>query len=266
MSPIKVESLPIPIRLLAVAAQRFWFIWCCFSFLATGIVALCFYVLIFNLFSHKKATIYTYQVTKWWGKALLACMLVRVTKEGADNFALNDSCVLVSNHLSMCDIPVCMATAPISFSFLAKKEADRVPVVGYLARNMHVYVDRRNKQTRKETNEHMQQHLHDGHSILIYPEGTRNKTDLLLTDFYDGAFKLAIETQKPLLIATICGSQKISTPTAPFRASPAWVHTIWEQPISTVGMTLEDVPRLREIARERMSYNLECFYEQYPMD
>jgi 1-acyl-sn-glycerol-3-phosphate acyltransferase len=264
MSPFRIDNLSAPTRMMILTMQRFWFIWCSFVFLATGLGALGFYMLIFNLFEREKATQYTYIVTKWWGKILLAFMLVRVTSEGTEHLQEENSCVIVSNHLSMCDIPVCMATSPTNFSFLAKKEADRVPVVGYLARNMHVYVDRKSKQSRKETAERMQQHLYNGNSILIYPEGTRNTSEDPLNSFYDGAFKLAIETQKPLVITTICGSQKISTPKHPFRASPAWVHTIWEEPISTVGMTLEDIPRLKEITRARMIGNLEGYYAEYP--
>jgi len=264
MQNVKVESLPTPLRFVVLLAQRIWFVWCCLAFLITGVVALCFYVLIFNLFSHQRASRYTYYVTKWWGKSLLAAMLVRITSEGTENVDKADSCVLVSNHLSMIDIPICMSSAPIPFSFLAKKEVDKIPVVGYLARNMHVYVDRKSKESRKATFDGMKNHIKNGHSILIYPEGTRNRTDQLLKTFYAGAFKLAIETQKPIAVLTICGSQKISTPKEPFRASPAWVHCVWDTPISTEGLTIDDLDWLRDKVKQRMEKNLEDFYTQYP--
>jgi 1-acyl-sn-glycerol-3-phosphate acyltransferase len=109
----------------------------------------------------------------------------------------------------------------------------------------------------------MQEHLQVGHSIHIYVEGTRNKTNELLQDFYDGAFRLAIATQRPIVTLTICGSDKISTPKQPFVGSPGSVHCIWEAPISTEGMTLEDLPRLKAMARDRLLHNLEQYHAEY---
>ncbi len=260
MYSIKTESLPIPVKIMLNVAQRIWFVWSCFSFLMIGIVALCFYVLIFNLIEEQKAVRYTHFITYCWGKFLLITMLVKLTNEGEEQVKIEEkACVIVSNHLSMCDIPVCMASSPIPFSFLAKQEADKVPVVGYLVRNMHIYVDRKSKKSRKETFERMKSYLDKGRSIMIYPEGTRNKTAYPLKSFYDGAFRLAIATQSPLVVLTICGSANISTPKNPYKASPAWVHTVWEQPISTKGMTLDDLEQLKKIVRNKMLSNLEKF-------
>ncbi len=265
MSQIKVESLPVPLRMLVILAQHFWFIWCCFVFLFTGVVALACYVLIFNLLDDKRAIRYTYFVTHWWGRALMAGMLVRVTSEGKENVRTeNGPYILVSNHLSMCDIPVCMAASPVSFSFLAKKEVDRIPVVGYLARNMHVYVDRKSKQSRAETAERMKAHINNGHSIMIYPEGTRNLTDKPLKSFYDGAFKLAIETQRPIAVVTLLGTHRITSGKEPYRASPAWVHCVWDEPVETNGMTMDDLDLLKEKVQNRMLRNLEEYYAEYP--
>ena len=167
------------------------------------------------------------------GKVLLAFMMVKVEKYGLDQLRLDEGAyILVSNHLSMCDIPICMATSPIAFSFLAKKEVDRIPIVGYLCRNMHVYVDRKNKEARKETVINMQNHIAKQRSILIYPEGTRNTTQAPLKRFYDGAFKLAIETGRPILPLTIIDSQKSSNPNEPYKASPAHVKCVWSSPHS----------------------------------
>lgn len=265
MYQTRTKYLPASLRILLTIAQRFWFVWCCTAFLLIGVVALCFYLLIFNLLQKEKAIKYTHQVTHYWGKLLLACMLVKLTDEGKENIPKDlGACIIVSNHLSMCDIPICMTACPIPFSFLAKKEVDKVPVVGYLARNMHVYIDRKNKKSRQDTTERMKAHLADNSSILIYAEGTRNRTDFLLKRFYDGAFHLAIETQKPLVVMTICGSDRISTPKNPYKASPAWVHTVWDEPICTKGMTLDNLKELKDLVRNKMLYNLENFKAKYP--
>jgi 1-acyl-sn-glycerol-3-phosphate acyltransferase len=265
MQAFDTKSLPAPFRAMAILVQRLWFAWCCLATLLIGLVALVFYVFIFNFLSGTKASNAAYVVTKWWGKALLGAMLVRVTSEGLEKINPEGGAyILVSNHLSVVDIPICMSTAPVAFSFLAKQEVDKVPIVGYLARNMHVYVNRKSKESRKQTLERMQTHINSGHSIHVYAEGTRNKTNELLQDFYDGAFKLAIETQQPIVAMTICDSDKVSTPKKPFLGSPAWVHCIWDAPISTKGMTIEnDLEHLKTIVRERILQNLESYHANY---
>jgi len=262
---IDSKSLPAPIRAIVTTMQHFWFAWCCLATLLIGIVALVCYIFIFNFLRGKRASNYTYYVTKWWGKALLAAMLVRLTVEGTEKLTTNEGAyILVSNHSSIADIPICMSASPIPFSFLAKQEVDKLPIIGYLARNMHVYVDRKSKESRHQTFERMHKHIKTGHSIHIYAEGTRNKTDELLQDFYAGAFKLAIETQQPIAVLTICNSEEFSTPKKPFVATPAWVHCIWDEPIPTKGMTLEnDLEHLKTIVRERILQNLEQYHANY---
>lgn len=265
MQAFDTESLPAPLRAMVVLMQGLWFAWCCLATLLIGLVALVCYVFIFNFWSGTKASNAAYVVTKWWGKALLTVMLVRLTSEGLEKINPEEGAyILVSNHLSVVDIPICMSTAPVAFSFLAKQEVDKVPIVGYLARNMHVYVDRKSKESRRQTSERMKAHIDAGHSIHIYAEGTRNKTNELLQDFYAGAFKLAIETQQPIVALTICDSDKVSTPKKPFLGSPAWVHCIWDAPISTKGMTVEkDLEHLKAIVRERILQNLENYHATY---
>lgn len=264
MAAFNTESLPLPLKTLVLVVQRLWFAWCCLATVLIGLVALVAYLFIFNFMEPTKARLAAYKVTRWWGKTLLAFMLVWVTTEGTELVDEEDGAyILVSNHLSAVDIPICMATAPVPFSFLAKKEVDKLPIIGYLARHMHVYVDRKSKESRQATAVRMEEHILTGHSIHIYAEGTRNKTNELLQDFYDGAFRLAIATQRPIVTLTICGSDRIATPKKPFLGSPASVHCIWEAPIPTQGMTLEDLPRLKAMAYDRILYNLEEYHAEY---
>ncbi|MCP4443519.1 MAG: 1-acyl-sn-glycerol-3-phosphate acyltransferase [Aureispira sp.] len=251
----KYENLPAPLKLLYSVLQKVWLVWVICVFTMTGLVALCFYVFIFNFFSEKRATLYTFYVTKGWGKALLLFSLVRVKTSGY-RLDPKKNYVMISNHVSASDIPVCMASASTPFAFLAKIEVDKIPIVGYLARNMHVYVERKTTEGRKASIKRMEDYVLSGKSIHIYVEGTRNKSDDPLGSFYDGAFKLAIKTQTPLAIATICGSNRVMTPKDPLKISPAYVQCIWEAPVETKGMTMDDLEYLKQLAREKMIANL----------
>ena len=226
---------------LLKAFQYIWFAWSVFIFLTTGILALACYVLIFNLCSSKRANYYTFWVTRYWGKSILAAMLVRVSTEGLDFYEQNKSYVLVCNHTSITDIMVTMAVSPVAFSFLAKKEADKIPIVGYLARNMHVYVNRSSAFGRKESFERMYAHVKQGRSILIFPEGSRNRSTAPLGKLYNGAFRLAAESETDLGILTICGAGKIDNPNRPFRSMPGYIHCVFSQPITTKGKTQDEL-------------------------
>ena len=81
---------------------------------------------IFNFFKGKRKTLVTFYVTKWWGRILMAGMGIYTIAKGTDKLDKNQRYVLVSNHLSMVDIPVCMSSCPVPFSFLAKKEVDKM--------------------------------------------------------------------------------------------------------------------------------------------
>jgi 1-acyl-sn-glycerol-3-phosphate acyltransferase len=242
-------------KFLTSIFQHIWFFWTVLVLFTTGLIALVAYIFIFNFCSRKNAYIYTFYVTKVWGKSILALALIRVKTKGA-NLLLpnsnNQAYVLISNHQSAMDIPFCMSTCPLPFSFLAKAEIDRLPIIGYLARNMHVYVDRKSETSRQESFDRMRRHIAEGRSIHIYVEGTRNRTDELLTKFHDGAFRLAIETQTPIAVLTLDGAARVCNPREAFKACPGVVQCTWDEPISTVGLTIEDMPMLKEKVRQRM--------------
>ena len=83
-------------------------------------------------------------------------------------------------------------------------------------------------------------------SIFIYPEGTRNRTDEPLKDFYDGAFRLAIEMQKTIVVNTLVGIRQLNPTYSFFTYMPGTIESHWDAPISTKGMTLEDIPKLKK--------------------
>ncbi len=243
-------------RNFSAFCKRIWFVWCALMFLFTALLALVAYLFIFNLFGYEKAYRYSFFVTKFWGKALTALMGIKMRVEGAEKLDPKQSYIIISNHQSATDIPLCMAACPLPFSFLAKIEADKIPVVGYLARNMHIYVDRKSEESRQESYLRLQKHVLGGKSIHIYPEGSRNKSSELLTRFYDGAFRLAIETQKPIALLTLIDADKTINPRESFKASPAFVYCLWSEPIATTGLTLNDLDALKEKAYRQIWQHL----------
>ena len=160
--------------------------------------------------------------------------------------------VIISNHESHADS---VLIAPLGFSarWLAKEELLKIPFLGWMMRMAgDIPVRRGDKDSGKEAMEVMAGHLRDGGSVVLFPEGTRSTTGTLGA-FKDGAFKLAIETQAPILpmVLTGCGNALPKGGWVLGKAHAfARLHVL--PPVFTHGLTLDDVESLRDRVRAQM--------------
>jgi 1-acyl-sn-glycerol-3-phosphate acyltransferase len=188
---------------------------------------------------------------------------IRFKSIGLKNLKKGEQYIIVSNHNSTLDIFANPGTSPVFYKFLAKAEIQRIPLLGKIASPFCIFVDRKNKSSRTESFERLVEVVEqDTASVFIYPEGTRNRTSEPLKEFYNGAFKLAIRTQKPIVVQTLLNTRKLGPPDDLFNLAPGLIQSIWHEPISTEGMTLEDVPKLKERVRSIMTLNLNQYASQ----
>lgn len=89
-------------------------------------------------------------------------------------------------------------------------------------------MNRKDEHSRALSMERMKQSLRDGISIYLFPEGTRNKTNEPLKNFYDGAFRLSLETGIPIVPMTIRNSKKLLDGT---KLKPGTLECYWSEPI-----------------------------------
>ena len=158
--------------------------------------------------------------------------------------------VVVSNHESNADCFL-ISYLPWEMKWLGKESLFKIPFVGWsmwLAGD--IPVRRGEKGSAQEAMATCARWLDKGMPVMIFPEGTRSKTDELLP-FKDGAFRLAIETGADLLPMAVSGTRR-ALPKHSWRFAPSRGLVTVGKPISTQGMTLEDVERLREMAREQI--------------
>jgi 1-acyl-sn-glycerol-3-phosphate acyltransferase len=227
-------------------------------FLVTLLITFIIYVIIFTTFPKHKAPHAAHRVSQVWAIAVFAVFFLRLKVKGKELIDPKGSYVFVSNHRSQLDIPAIARACRNTFRFLAKAELTKIPLLGYIIKKLYLTVDRKNAQDRTRSMEIMKRSLKDGISVVIYPEGTRNRTDAPLLDFRDGAFRLAIEAQAPVAVLTILDIEKVNSAKDPFVICPGTIHAVWSKPIETKGMTLEDVPALREQVRQIMIQQLEA--------
>lgn len=222
----------------------------------TVIIVLPAYVIIFNAFSKKRAPHAAHRLSQVWAKVLFLAFFIRVKVKDKELIDPGKSYVFISNHRSQLDIPLLARSCRNTFRFLAKAELTKIPLLGYIIKNLYLTVKRKDAHDRQRSMEKMKRSLEEGISIVIYPEGTRNRTDAPLLDFRDGAFRLAIEAQVPLAVLTIQNMAERNFAARPYELCPGSVHAVWVKPIETKGMTEADLPALKEQARLIMMGNL----------
>src|SRR5688500_5285865 len=102
--------------------------------------------------------------------------------------------IFIANHISYLDAPLIVKTIRQPVRALGKVEISKIPFFGFIYKNAIVMVDRSSAGNRAKSVRTLKSVLRKGISIFIFPEGTFNMTNKPLKDFYDGAFKIAIET------------------------------------------------------------------------
>ena len=179
---------------------------------------------------------------------------IRLKVEGSERLNPKQSYVIVGNHSSSLDFIVNGHAFPGVFRFLAKQELLKIPVFGFIVRKMCLIVDRSSAMSRARSVVVLKQQLAEGWSIFIYPEGSRNDSDQPLAPFFDGAFRIAIQTGAPVAVQTIVNIRQITANGTGLR--PGTVRIVWEEPISTTGMGTEDINALKEKAESLMKSRL----------
>ena len=179
---------------------------------------------------------------------------IRLKVEGKELLDPKQSYVIVGNHRSALDFIINAHAFPGVFRFLAKQELLKIPVFGLIVRKMCLIVDRSSAMSRARSVVALKQQLAEGWSIFIYPEGSRNMSGEPLAHFFDGAFRIAIQTKAPLAVQTIVNIHHITANGAGLR--PGTVRIVWEQPIATEGLGSNDIIALKERAENLMRERL----------
>jgi 1-acyl-sn-glycerol-3-phosphate acyltransferase len=117
-------------------------------------------------------------------------------------------------------------------------------------------VDRSSSQSRRKSLDVLKQILRDGISILIFVEGTQNRTKELLQPFHDGAFRLAIDTQQSLLPLVVVGAGRLMPP-GTIQLRPGLIRIFVGDEIPAEGLTADDIQMLKMKTYEQMKAILE---------
>lgn len=152
--------------------------------------------------------------------------------------------VFCPNHFSYLDI-ASMAFTPVNAIFVGKSEIQSVPLFGYMFKKLHITVDRGNLASKYASVKRSLEAVENGLSLMIFPEGgIVTKNPPAMVRFKDGAFRIAIEKQIPIVPVVIPNNWIL----LPDKTKPLlrWgvMKLIYLSPIETTGMTLDSVDDL----------------------
>lgn len=180
-----------------------------------------------------------------WSWIFSMLTFIRYDLRGRENIQKKTSYIYVSNHTSFLDIPGIRLLIPGEFRPIAKKELLKIPVFGFIVKAATVVVDRSNAQSRKQSIEKLRDILKGGISILVFAEGTQNRTTEILQPFKDGAFRIAIDTQLPIIPLVVIGAGPLMPP-GKMDIKPGNIKVVAGEPISVEGLTTDDVQTLKQ--------------------
>lgn len=202
-------------------------IWALLVFASTMFIYMWFYILCAFLPEPNK-TKWHRRMSQLWMGTFMFLSGIRFSVKGKKEFDGLENAIVVCNHNSMLDIPVSFPFLPRANKTIAKKSLSYVPIFGWIYSFGTVLVDRNDSKSRQESYEKMKYVLNHGLDMLIYPEGTRNKTSAPLKSFYDGAFKLSIDTQKPIVPVILLNTKKMlpAKPSMYFKPGKIEMHIL----------------------------------------
>lgn len=215
---------------------RVWALWALIIFIITFLIFFLPSMLAYLFRSYKKGQQYFIGVSRLWMNVWLPLAGCPLSVYGKENFKEGENYIVVFNHNALLDVPLSAPYVPGANKTIAKASFAKVPLFGLFYKRGSVLVDRKNEKSRIESYEKMKQVLRQNMHICIYPEGTRNRTQKPLKQFYDGAFKLSIETGKPILPCIITGTKAAMPINKTFYLWPTRLRMHFLPPIQAAGL------------------------------
>jgi 1-acyl-sn-glycerol-3-phosphate acyltransferase len=172
---------------------------------------------------------------------------VTVRTHGLEHLADAGPYIFAPNHQSHFDIAALLGHLPGTNRFVTKKELFAEPVLGMVLRTLGMIgVDRDDP---GDAIARFTKAAAAGSSLIIFPEGTRSRDGTLLP-FKKGPFVTAIQLGLPIVPVVCCGTREVMPKGGYLAIVPGDIDVYIEPPISTQGLTLDDLDGLRTRTRD----------------
>jgi len=191
------------LRNIGYTLYRVWF------YILVALPILLFFPLLLALtFSEKTYRQFFWVARNIWAKTIIYGMGFFPRVQWMEPLGKNKSYMLVANHTSMVDIMLMLFVSKNPFVFVGKQELVKIPVFGFFYKRVCILVDRDNPKSRIAVYRRVQHRLKQNLSICIFPEGGVPEEEVLLDSFKDGAFRMAITHNIPVVPITFLDCKK----------------------------------------------------------
>lgn len=225
------------------SVRHFWAAYSAFAFFVPliGLYPVFWYLLKISK-NYKAAN----KLRRHWARIVLHLAFVRKTIEIEEPFDTTKPYIITANHSSYLDIISLALAFHERFSFMAKSELKKVPLMGIFFGTVDIAVNRKSAFDSHKAYVIAKEKLESGWSLILFPEGTISKQAPNLSRFKNGAFKLAIETGVDILPITLPDNCKLLPDDGSFTAKPGKMRIFIHRPVSVKGLNIDDVETLKK--------------------
>lgn len=234
---------------MKILKYPFWIlyrVW--FYVLVTLPILLLFPILVLSILKEEWYPFF-FKLARLWAKIILVGMGFRWMIRREQEINPRQSYMLIANHSSITDVMLMLVTVKQPFVFVGKAELVKIPIFGFFYKRTCILVDRSSEKSRKAVFIRAQKRLKKGLNICIFPEGgVPDDQHLLIDQFKDGAFRLAISQQIPIVPITFLDNKRRFSYVF-FSGSPGKMRVQMHSFLKTKGLTSKDAVALKEKAR-----------------
>ena len=233
---------------MAIFKYPFWVLYRIWFYILVALPIIVLLPILLISISREKWYPHFFKLARFWAKFILVGMgfNYKVIKEETPN--PKKSYMFIANHTSMTDIMLMLVSVKNPFVFVGKKELAKIPLFGFFYKRTCILVDRSSAKSRQAVFLRAQRRLKQGLSICIFPEGGVPEEHVVLDDFKDGAFRLAINHQIPVVPMTFYDNKKRFSYTF-FSGGPGIMKAKIHEFLPTKGLKIGDTKTLNQEAR-----------------
>ncbi|WP_225035880.1 lysophospholipid acyltransferase family protein [Winogradskyella sp. SM1960] len=233
---------------MAFFKYPFWLLYRIWFYILVAIPIIVLFPLLIISISREQWYSYFFKLARIWSKFILIGMGFGYKIKREEIPDPDKSYMFVANHTSMADIMLMLVAVKNPFVFVGKQELAKIPLFGFFYKRTCILVDRSSAKSRQAVFLRAQRRLKQGVSICIFPEGGVPEEHILLDEFKDGAFRLAINHQIPVVPITFYDNKKRFSYTF-FSGSPGRMRAKILTFIPTNGLEIADTKALNKTTR-----------------
>lgn len=261
--PIAEKPVYPPRNPLLRALQMVYSVYALLLFLVLMFIVL-FVVACSPLLGKRRGGNFVYTICKAWAIVWYFLIGVRYKEIHLSPHNAERQYIFVANHTSYMDIPSALLAVHQPVRILGKSEMVKYPVFGIIYRMAVIVVDRSSSERRAQSFRALKAALLKHISILIFPEGTFNETREPLKDFYDGAFRIAIETGTPIQPILFPDNYERMHYRGFLELTPGQSRCVYLPPIEVNEYDIKQIAALRQKVYAMMEKGLRQ-YRVYPL-